>query len=57
VKEKVPEVFHVSNNLYNYEESQTICKSFDSRLATYDEVENRLKIIQQLWRVLWIWLE
>ena len=39
VKEKVPEVFHVSNNLYNYEEAQSICKSFDSRLATYDEVE------------------
>ena len=39
IKEKVPEVFHVSNNLYNYEEAQSICKSFDSRLATYDEVE------------------
>ena len=39
VKEKVPEVFHVSNNLYNYEEAQSICKRFDSRLATYDEVE------------------
>ena len=37
--EKIPEVFHVSNNLYNYEEAQSICKSFDSRLATYDEIE------------------
>jgi hypothetical protein len=34
------EVFHVSNNLYNYDEAQSICKSFDSRLATYSEVEN-----------------
>jgi hypothetical protein len=24
------EVFHVSNNLYNYEDAQSICKSFDS---------------------------
>lgn len=35
-----PEVFHVSNNLYNYDEAQSICKSFDSRLATYSEIEN-----------------
>lgn len=34
-----PEVFHVSNNLYDYEEAQSICRSFDSRLATYDEIE------------------
>ena len=33
------EVFHVSNNLYNYEEAQAVCASFSSRLATYDEIE------------------
>jgi hypothetical protein len=33
------EVFHVSNNLYDYEDAQSICKSFDSRLATYDDIE------------------
>jgi hypothetical protein len=37
--EKGSEVFHVSNNLYNYEEAQAVCASFSSRLATYDEIE------------------
>ena len=34
-----PEVFNVSNNLYTYDDAQAICKSMDSRLATYDEIE------------------
>jgi hypothetical protein len=34
------EVFNISNNLYTYEEGQAICKSYDSRLATYEEVED-----------------
>ena len=33
------EVFHVSNNLYSYDDAQSICSSFGSRLATYDEIE------------------
>jgi hypothetical protein len=33
------EVFNISNNLYTYDDAQAICKSYDSRLATYDEVE------------------
>jgi hypothetical protein len=33
------EVFNVANNLYTYDDAQAICKSFDARLATYDEVE------------------
>jgi hypothetical protein len=36
---KKEEVFHISNNLYNYEDAQTICSSYGSRLATYDEIE------------------
>jgi hypothetical protein len=36
---KIPEVFNISNNLYTYEDSQAICKAYDSRLATYDEIE------------------
>lgn len=34
-----PEVFNIPNNLYRYEDAQAICKVFDSRLATYDEIE------------------
>jgi hypothetical protein len=33
------EVFNIANNLYTYDDAQAICKSFDARLATYDEVE------------------
>lgn len=35
----IPEVFHIPNNLYKYEDAQAICKVYDSRLATYDELE------------------
>lgn len=35
-----PEVFHVSNNLYTYDDAQAVCKAFNARLATYDEVED-----------------
>ena len=37
------EVFNIANNLYTYQDAQAICKSFDSRLATYDEVEHSYK--------------
>lgn len=33
------EVFNVSNNLYTYDDAQAICKSYDAKLATYDQVE------------------
>ena len=33
------EVFNVSNNLYTYDEANSVCKALDTRLATYDEVE------------------
>jgi hypothetical protein len=33
------EVFNISNNLYTYDDAQAICKAYDSRLATYDEIE------------------
>jgi hypothetical protein len=38
-KEKTAEVFHISNNLYTYEDAQTICASYGARLATYDDIE------------------
>jgi hypothetical protein len=33
------EVFNISNNLYTYDDAQAICKSYGSRLATYDDIE------------------
>ena len=37
------EVFHVTDNKYTYNDAIEICKSLDSRLATYDEVEDAYK--------------
>ena len=34
------EVFNISNNLYTYDDAISICKSFDSKLATYDQIED-----------------
>ena len=34
------EVFNVSNNKYTYNDAKSICKAYNSRLATYSEVEN-----------------
>lgn len=33
------EVFNIGNNLYTYDDAQAICKSYDAKLATYDQVE------------------
>ena len=33
------EVFHISNNLYTFDDAKNICKMFDSKLATYDQIE------------------
>ena len=37
------EVFNIANNIYTYDDAQAVCKSFDARLATYDEVEDAYK--------------
>ena len=34
------EVFHIPNNTHDYEKSRKICRKYNARLATYDEVEN-----------------
>jgi hypothetical protein len=34
------EVFNVSNNKYTYDDAKSICKAYNSRLATYQEVED-----------------
>lgn len=33
------EVFNVGNNMYTYDDAQSVCVSMGARLATYDEVE------------------
>jgi len=33
------EVFHIESNIYSYDEAKGVCSLFNSRLATYDEVE------------------
>lgn len=32
------QVFHVSDNKYNYDNAKAICKAYDARLATYNEL-------------------
>ena len=33
------EVFNIGNNMYTYDDAQSVCVSMGARLATYDEVE------------------
>ncbi len=33
------EVFHVANQRFDYDSAQAVCKAYDSRLATYKEME------------------
>ena len=33
------EVFNIPGNYYTYDESHTLCKAYNARLATYDEIE------------------
>ena len=37
------EVFNVSNNEFNYDTARAVCRAYDSRIATLDEVENSYK--------------
>lgn len=34
------EVFHVAENKFTYKEAREMCEQYNSRLATYDEIEN-----------------
>ena len=34
------QVFNIPGNYYGYEDAKTLCKAYNARLATYDEVEN-----------------
>lgn len=42
IPEKVPqpEVFHIQGNNYSYDDAKSVCKAYDARLATYNEVED-----------------
>lgn len=37
------EVFHIPNNVYTYEQGKALCKAYNSKLATYDQIENAYK--------------
>ena len=34
------EVFNIPENNYNYQEAKEICKAYNSKLATYDQIED-----------------
>jgi hypothetical protein len=34
------EVFNISNNLYTYDDAQSICTAYGAKLATYDQMED-----------------
>jgi hypothetical protein len=36
---EINEVFNIGNNMFTYDDAQSVCNSFGARLATYDEVE------------------
>jgi len=36
---KLDEVFNIGNNMFTYDDAQSVCASYGARLATYDEIE------------------
>ena len=39
IPEEKKQVFHISGNVYDFDNAKALCKAYDSRLASYDEVE------------------
>jgi len=39
----VDQVFNISGNNHTYDNARALCKAYDSRLATYDEIEDAYK--------------
>jgi hypothetical protein len=39
VMQKSEEVFHIPKNIYTFDDAKALCKAFDSRLATIEEVQ------------------
>jgi hypothetical protein len=40
VSVEMNEVFNIGNNMFTYDDAQSVCASFGARLATYDEIES-----------------
>ena len=38
-----PQVFNIPGNYYSYEDANTLCSAYGSRLASYNEIENAYK--------------
>lgn len=38
-----PQVYHISDNIYNYKNAKAICESLNAKLATYDQIEDAYK--------------
>jgi hypothetical protein len=38
-----PQVFNIPDNIYNYEDAKAVCSAFNSKLATYDQMEEYYK--------------
>jgi Extracellular link domain len=38
-----PQVYHIANNMFSYENADAVCKAYDGRLATYKELEDAYK--------------
>lgn len=37
---ELDEVFNISNNMFTYDDAQSVCASYGARLASYDEIES-----------------
>ena len=35
-----PEVFNIGDNVYTYDDAKALCKAYDAKLATYNQIEN-----------------
>lgn len=38
-----PQVFNIPENIYNYQDAKAVCQAFNSKLATYDQLEDYYK--------------
>jgi hypothetical protein len=42
-RNKGKEVFNISNNVFSYDDAEAVCKSYDSKLASYNQVKDAYK--------------
>ena len=43
VSQNKEEVFHIANNIFTYNQSKEVCKAYNSKLATYKDMDNAYK--------------